>query len=166
MGQQVWENMKPYIPSEPLPHTEAKEFWRIISQYLYNFPANTNIALPKLHKFKIFLHILTTYLLLNLPCFKLIIFWLYNAKPIPVQKNYISNCELWSFPELVIMQHTTLSWHWAVALTHSSQSVPQSWGEINDILLQPFCTHITTLFSTFSTVFNRLHDFIIKQALC
>lgn len=158
MGQWVWANMKLYIPSKPLPHTEAKEFWRIISQYLHNFPATTTIASPRLHEFKIFLHVLTP----QLTVVQLTLFWLYNAKSIPGQKNYTSNCEFWSFPELAIMQYTTLSWHWAVALTHSPQSAPQSRGEINDILLQPFCTHITTLFSTFSTVFNRLHDFITK----
>ena len=94
MGHRLWGNMKPYIPSKPLPHTEAKAFWRIISQYLHTFPAATTIASPRLYELKIFLHVLTP----QLTMVQLTIFWLYNAKSIPVQKKLSFKLWILIFP--------------------------------------------------------------------
>lgn len=51
------------------------------------------------------------------------------------------------------MWYYTLSWCWAVATSQGSRSAKNHMGD-QLIHLQPFCTHTTIVFFTFSTVFN------------
>lgn len=70
-------------------------------------------------------------------------------------RNHTLNFDSWSFPRLaicgMILSCDAGQWQWATA--------PSQWCDHKgkqSIILQPFCTHITILFYTFSTVFNKL----------
>ena len=80
-----------------------------------------------------------------------------------VGKQYASKTVLWilnfDLSWAKDIQSDPLSWCWAAAGSHNSQSATRSQGE-QLIHFQPCCTETTTLFFTFSTVFNKLHEIL------
>lgn len=62
IGQHEWETMMLYIPSKPLPHTEAKYFRGGDFTVLTQLPDSTTTASLRMHIFKTLLRVTSTYI--------------------------------------------------------------------------------------------------------